>query len=294
MSNTTEAMRAALLDIAREVEALKRPCSMDNPESAVAIQNSKYMGISYKLRALAAAPALADSTHTGAVPDAADLATHSWPIHEGGMRLGVPSGVLLVHKPTGIGVAVTLHRSQHQNRDEARTRLFDLLAAQPSPERNDCEPVAWRYKDGRGHWRFVRAGRPGYCPPAIVQPEPLYTAPPPPAERHYCEATTEAWNEVRRQVRSLGSKCGLGDLLAAVEAYSDARTAGSTLGVHTCTPPGDDAGGLEITEAWNRVRKEARGIGIGSAYGIGRLLAVVERYGDLRAAAATKAPEGGA
>lgn len=94
----------------------------------------------YRSELLAAQPSPERSGCKPVAPDAADLATHSWPIHEGGMRLGVPNGVLLVHKPTGIGVAVTRHRSQHQNRDEARTRLFAMLAAPPSPaERHYCE-----------------------------------------------------------------------------------------------------------------------------------------------------------
>ena len=42
----------ALINIAREIEALKRDCGMD-PESAIAIQNGRYMAISYKVRALA-------------------------------------------------------------------------------------------------------------------------------------------------------------------------------------------------------------------------------------------------
>ena len=48
----------ALLTIAREIEALKRECGMD-PESAIAIQNGRYMAISYKVRALAAGQATA-------------------------------------------------------------------------------------------------------------------------------------------------------------------------------------------------------------------------------------------
>ena len=43
----------ALINIAREIEALKRYCGMD-PESAIAIQNGRYMAISSKIRALAA------------------------------------------------------------------------------------------------------------------------------------------------------------------------------------------------------------------------------------------------
>ncbi|MBT2300414.1 hypothetical protein J7E70_08040 [Variovorax paradoxus] len=42
-----------LIDIARAVEDLKRPCGMD-PESPIAIQNGRCMTISYRLRALSA------------------------------------------------------------------------------------------------------------------------------------------------------------------------------------------------------------------------------------------------
>lgn len=48
----------ALINIAREIEALKRYCGMD-PESAIAIQNGRYMAISSKIRALAAGRATA-------------------------------------------------------------------------------------------------------------------------------------------------------------------------------------------------------------------------------------------
>ena len=48
----------ALLTIAREIEALKRECGMD-PESSIAVQNGRYMAISYKVRALAAGQATA-------------------------------------------------------------------------------------------------------------------------------------------------------------------------------------------------------------------------------------------
>ena len=44
------ALRAALLDVARRVEALKRPCGMD-PESAQAIRNGEYMSIALIARA---------------------------------------------------------------------------------------------------------------------------------------------------------------------------------------------------------------------------------------------------
>ena len=51
-------MPEALINIAREIEALKRDCGMDT-ESAIAIQNGRYMAISSKIRALAAGQATA-------------------------------------------------------------------------------------------------------------------------------------------------------------------------------------------------------------------------------------------
>ena len=48
----------ALINIAREIEALKRDCGMDT-ESAIAVQNGRYMAISYKVRALSAGQATA-------------------------------------------------------------------------------------------------------------------------------------------------------------------------------------------------------------------------------------------
>ena len=41
----------ALLVAARSVEALKRECSMNDPESAQATRNTQYMSISYAARA---------------------------------------------------------------------------------------------------------------------------------------------------------------------------------------------------------------------------------------------------
>lgn len=43
-------LHAALLEGARRIEALKRECGQD-PESPIAIQNSRYMGVSHFLRA---------------------------------------------------------------------------------------------------------------------------------------------------------------------------------------------------------------------------------------------------
>jgi hypothetical protein len=45
-------LEAALLDTARRVEALKRPCGMD-PETPQALRNSKYMSIALNARAAA-------------------------------------------------------------------------------------------------------------------------------------------------------------------------------------------------------------------------------------------------
>lgn len=50
-----DAARRALLDVARRVEALKRPCGMD-PESAQAVRNGQYMSIALVARAAARAP----------------------------------------------------------------------------------------------------------------------------------------------------------------------------------------------------------------------------------------------
>lgn len=54
-------LRDTLINIAREIEALKRECGMD-PESTNAIQNGRYMALSYKVRALAAAQATASAS----------------------------------------------------------------------------------------------------------------------------------------------------------------------------------------------------------------------------------------
>ena len=45
-----ERLRSALLDTARRVEALKRPCGMD-PESPQALRNGEYMSIALTARA---------------------------------------------------------------------------------------------------------------------------------------------------------------------------------------------------------------------------------------------------
>ena len=49
-----ERLRGGLLETARMVEDLKRPVSMDNPDSPQAARNSLYMSISYFARAIEA------------------------------------------------------------------------------------------------------------------------------------------------------------------------------------------------------------------------------------------------
>lgn len=50
-----ERLRVGLLETARMVEDLKKPVSMDNPESPQAARNSLYMSISYFARAIESA-----------------------------------------------------------------------------------------------------------------------------------------------------------------------------------------------------------------------------------------------
>ena len=48
-----EELRSGLLNLARQIEALKQPCSMD-PESPQAIRNGTYMSLALNARALLA------------------------------------------------------------------------------------------------------------------------------------------------------------------------------------------------------------------------------------------------
>ena len=57
----------ALINIAREIEALKRDCGMD-PESSIAVQNGRYRSLSYKVRALAAKVGAVESNTADAAP----------------------------------------------------------------------------------------------------------------------------------------------------------------------------------------------------------------------------------
>jgi hypothetical protein len=53
-------------------------------------------------------------------PEPADIAVESFPsAPTGGMRVGMPAGVKITHKPTGCTVTVSHYRSQHRNRAAA-------------------------------------------------------------------------------------------------------------------------------------------------------------------------------
>lgn len=59
-----------------------------------------------------------------------DLEVGIWPpiVKTGGMRVGtIPSGIYLLHKPTGIGTISTSERSQHSNKHNALKALNKLL-----------------------------------------------------------------------------------------------------------------------------------------------------------------------
>ena len=93
-------LRDTLINIAREIEALKRECGMD-PESTIAIQNGRYMALSYKVRALAAAQATAAQQ-----PGAEDAALLDFLIEQRAYVVSDPDtcpGYWLhfVHKETG-------------------------------------------------------------------------------------------------------------------------------------------------------------------------------------------------
>ena len=81
-----------------------------------------------------------------------------------GMLVGIPVGVKITHKPTGIVVTEDSERSQHRNREVALQKLEKLVAeAQPAPMSDDNRKVAYaaadklrklgyRWDDGIGDW----------------------------------------------------------------------------------------------------------------------------------------------
>jgi hypothetical protein len=63
-----------------------------------------------------------------------DVETHTYPLsRDGGLQLGIPSGVLLIHRLTGTAVVEQSDRSQHRNREVALERLIALIATTPAP-----------------------------------------------------------------------------------------------------------------------------------------------------------------
>ena len=58
-----------------------------------------------------------------------DLELHAWPLHRvGGQQIGrMSSGVLIIHKPTGIAAVSTSERSQLSNKRKAMETLQHAL-----------------------------------------------------------------------------------------------------------------------------------------------------------------------
>lgn len=66
-----------------------------------------------------------------------DLAIELWPPEiPGGMRVGVPKGVKVLHKPTGCWEVCVSERSQHRNRELAIAALERRVAAKLEPPSN--------------------------------------------------------------------------------------------------------------------------------------------------------------
>lgn len=57
-----------------------------------------------------------------------DLRIDSWPPSASGMHVGMPRGVKIQHKPTGLVVTCDSERSQHKNRDKAMAELIEKLS----------------------------------------------------------------------------------------------------------------------------------------------------------------------
>lgn len=111
-------MPEALLNIAREIEALKRECGMD-PESPVAIQNGRYMTISHKVRNLAAMLSAAQ----------AELAA----MRAGGEPVAWRVAVLdLIDDCPGLSMEQDHWLSR-------RVKELDFISAHPNPAAQDAE-----------------------------------------------------------------------------------------------------------------------------------------------------------
>ena len=64
--------------------------------------------------------------------DPEDIEWHTWPpVPRGGQHVGMSTGVLAVHKPTGIAIVRTNQRSMYKNKEAAREALYDVLDGRP-------------------------------------------------------------------------------------------------------------------------------------------------------------------
>lgn len=91
-------------------------------------------------------------THTDtATLNPADLSISIYPEPRGGMQVGMPRGVAITHKPTGISVVCDSERSQHRNRDLALAALAEKVAKHPKTE--------WRARPGETPAAYI--GRQG-------------------------------------------------------------------------------------------------------------------------------------
>ena len=72
-----------------------------------------------------------------------DLRIDSWPPSASGMHVGMPRGVKIQHKPTGLVVTCDSERSQHKNRDKAMAELIEKLSQlQPNARVKPCHCTA--------------------------------------------------------------------------------------------------------------------------------------------------------
>ena len=66
---------------------------------------------------------------------------HYPPMPTTGMRVGMPKGVKVTHRPTGLFAVSEDERSQHMNREVAWNKLQDMLAAAPTPPAQAADSV---------------------------------------------------------------------------------------------------------------------------------------------------------
>lgn len=71
-----------------------------------------------------------------------DVEYHAWPIvPRGGQHVGVSTGVIVIHRPTGVAVIRDDERSQMRNREAAIAELRRLVQAPVSP--GTLTPAEW-------------------------------------------------------------------------------------------------------------------------------------------------------